>query len=61
MAAIAAEFARYLALTVALARERVHFLRQDVIATGFLLLAALAFKELAYALNLTASSTPFAF
>jgi O-antigen/teichoic acid export membrane protein len=61
MATIAAEFARYLALTVALARERVHFLRQDVIATGFLLLAALAFKELAYALDLTASSAPFAF
>jgi O-antigen/teichoic acid export membrane protein len=61
IAAIVAEFARYLALTVALAREQVHFVRQDLVTTGLLLLGALVFKELAYALDLTASSLPFPF
>lgn len=61
IATIIAEFARYLALTVALAKERVHFIRQDVIATAGLLLGALAFKEISFALNFTPAAFPFPF
>jgi O-antigen/teichoic acid export membrane protein len=61
IATIIAEFARYVVLTAALARERVHFLRQDVVATGLLLLGAMVFKELAYALSLTPPPLPFPF
>lgn len=61
IATILAEFARYLVLTVALARERVHFLRQDLVATGGLLLGAMVFKEIAFALGLTPAAFPFPF
>lgn len=61
IATIIAEFARYLALTVALAKERVHFIRQDVMATAGLLLGALAFKEISFALNFTPAAFPFPF
>jgi O-antigen/teichoic acid export membrane protein len=61
IATIVAEFARYLVLTVALARERVHFIRQDLVATAVLLLGAMVFKEVVYALGLTPSPLPFHF
>jgi O-antigen/teichoic acid export membrane protein len=61
IATIIAEFARYLVLTVSLAKERVHFIRQDVVATLGLLLGAMVFKEISFALGLTPAAFPFPF
>jgi O-antigen/teichoic acid export membrane protein len=60
IATIVAEFARYAVLTVGMARQHVHFFRQDLVATGGLLLGAMVFKEIVYALNLTPTPLPFA-
>lgn len=60
IAVLGAEFIRYAVLTVAQAREHVHFVRQDVTTTAGLIVVAMAVAELVYALGLTSSPSPFA-
>lgn len=54
IATVLAEVLRYVILTLAQVRERIHFLRQDVTATAAMLLVAVAVRAVVAALGLSA-------